>query len=75
MLKLEPQFRFVCSPMGSLCHTPGVVCHMSSVATITARNNMLSNPYLVQIFTMCPGFCLLDIGVPVTLALKLCLKN
>ena len=35
----KPYFHIFSSLLGSLCHTPGVVRRMSSVSTITTRNN------------------------------------
>ena len=68
--------------MGSLCHTPdivhslsSIVLHVSSVSTITTRNNeaiisiFSANVYLV------PGLCLLGIGGTPTSVIKLWLEN
>ena len=66
-LKYDTKLKYdmiVSSPVGSLCHTPGVVCRPSSVvrreSSVVCRLCSpylpeiikLSNPYLVQMFTM-----------------------
>ena len=63
-----------CSPMGSLCHTPGVVGHLSSdvccvssVSTITTRNNQDIKSIFDANAHHVPGLCLLGSGgVPYT---------
>ena len=57
------------SPVGSLCHTPGVVCRLSSfvrrvssVSTITTTNNEAIKSILSANVYHVPGLCLLGIG-------------
>ena len=62
-IKSDSEWRFeytrniFSSPVGSLCHTPGIVCrpssvvhHVSSVSTITTRNNVR---YQIHIWCKC----------------------
>ena len=73
---------FISSPVGSLCHTCGVVRHrsslvrrVSSVSTITTRNNLdIKSLFGLNVHHV-PGLCLLRIGAPPTLVIKLWLKN
>ena len=75
------------SPVGSLCHTPGIVHRPSSavrcLSSVVCRLCppqlpeiiKISNPYLVQMFTMfldCASYVLV---VPSTSVIKLWLKN
>ena len=66
-MKIVPKI-FI-SPVGSLCHTPGVVRRpssivrrVSSVSTITTRNNeAIKSIFSANVYPV-PGLCLLDIG-------------
>ena len=63
----EQKFIIFSSPVGSLCHTPGVVRRQSSVVCRLCPPELpeimkLSNPYLVQMFIMFLKLCLLGIG-------------
>ena len=59
-------------------HVPvamSVVRRVSSVSTITNRNNKDIKSIVGADVHHVPGLCLLDIGVPPTLVIKLWLKN
>ena len=68
--------------MGSLCHTRGVVRRLSfvvrrvsSVSTITTRNNKDIKSIFGADVHHVPGVCLLGIGGSPSLIIKLWLKN
>ena len=86
-LKIIAPYKVLCSiissPVGSLCHTPGVdrrpsylIRRTSSVSTITTRNKKDVKSIFGANVQHVPGLCLLGIGAPPpTLVIKLWLKN
>ena len=73
----ENLFLVFSSPVGSLCHTHGIVRRMACV--LFAHHNCQKNKDIKSVFGAnvhhVPGLCLLGIGGAPTLAIKLWLKN
>ena len=61
-LECHMNYSIISSPVGSLCHTPGVVLRVSSVSTITTRNNEAIESICRANVYHVPGLCLLGIG-------------
>ena len=79
-VKFTKCLAIICSPVGSLCHTRGVVrtsvirC-VSSVSTKTTRNNEAIIPIFSANVYHVPGLCLLGIGGAPYISHKIMAKN